>query len=64
MSNADLDATKKLGLTGMKKYWRWAGQVEIELDWLYDWILALATFVKYLCRVYDYEKVFENIKVR
>ena len=36
MSNADLDAAKILGLTGSKKYWRCAGQVELELDWLDD----------------------------
>ena len=32
MSNADLDTAKKLGLTGIKKYWRHAGSVEMELD--------------------------------
>ena len=36
MSNIDLDAVKKLGLTDIKKYWRRAVQVEIELDWLHD----------------------------
>ena len=36
MSNTDLDTAKKLGLTGIKKYWRCASQVEIELDWLYN----------------------------
>ena len=32
MNNADLDAAKKLGLNGIKKYWRCAKQVELELD--------------------------------
>lgn len=32
MSNPDLDIAKKLELTGVKKYWRHAGQVEMELD--------------------------------
>ena len=32
MRNTDLDAAEKLGLTVMKKYWKHAGQVEIELD--------------------------------
>ncbi len=36
MSDADLDTAKELGLTGIKKYWRRAGQVELELDWLHD----------------------------
>lgn len=53
MSNADLDTTKKPGLTGIKKYWKRASQVKTELDWLHNRISALATFVKHLCRVYD-----------
>ena len=36
MSNANMDTTKKLGLTSIKKYWRRARQVEIELDWLHN----------------------------
>lgn len=32
MSNVDLDASKKLGLTGIKKYQKRAWQVELELD--------------------------------
>ncbi len=32
MSDVDLDAAKELGLTGIKKYWRRAGQVEMELE--------------------------------
>lgn len=32
MSNADMDTAKKLGLTKVKKYWKYASQVEIELD--------------------------------
>lgn len=32
MSNPDMDSAKKLGLIGVKKYWKHAGQVEIELD--------------------------------
>ena len=64
ISNADLDEANELGLTGIKKYWWRTGQVEMELDWLYDWIPALATFVKYLCRRYDNKEVTENMKVR
>lgn len=36
ISKFDIEAAKKLGPTGVKNYWRRAGQVEIELDWLYD----------------------------
>ena len=36
ISNIDMDATKELELTGVKKYWRCTGQVEVELDWLHD----------------------------
>ena len=34
MSNANLDTAKKLGQTGIKKYWKGVGSIEIELDWL------------------------------
>ena len=64
ISNANLDAAKKLGLTGIKKYWRRTGQIEIELDWLYDWIPILATFVRHLYRVYNNKKVGQNMSVR
>ena len=33
MNNANLDVTKELGLTDIKKYWRRAGQVEKKVDW-------------------------------
>ena len=36
MSDANLDVTKKLGLTSIKKYWRYAGHVKMKLDWLHD----------------------------
>ncbi len=64
MSNVDIDAAKELGLTRVQKYWRRAGQVEMELDWLHDWIPALATFVRHLRRVYDNKEVGQNISVR
>ncbi len=64
ISVVDLDAVKELGLTGIKKYWRRAGQVEMELDWLHDWILALATFVRHSRSVYDNEEVGQNMSVR
>ena len=32
MSNADLDIIRELKLTGIKKYWRRIGQVEMKLD--------------------------------
>ncbi len=64
MSNVDMNAAKELGLTGIKKYWRRAAQVEMELDWLHDWIPALATFVRHSQKVYDNEEVGQNMSVR
>lgn len=64
MSNINLDAAKELRLTGIKKCWKRAGQVEIELYWLHDWILALAIFVRQSYKKYDNEKVIENMKIR
>lgn len=64
MSNADLNATKELGLTDIKKYWRYTSQVKIEVDWLHDWISVLATFMRYLLRVYNNTKVTNNLKVK
>ena len=64
MTNANLDAAKELGLTGIKKYWKSAGQIELELDRLYDWIPALAEVVRYSRRVYNNKKVTKNIKAR
>ena len=59
-----MDAAKELGLTGIKKYWRRVGQVEMELDWLHDWIPALATFVRHSRSVYDNEEVTQNMNAR
>ncbi len=36
----------------------------MEVDWLYDWIFTLATFMRHSRRVYDNEKVIENMKVK
>lgn len=47
MSNINLDIAKKLELIGIKKYQRYAKQIQLELDCLYDKILALAIFVRY-----------------
>ncbi len=52
------------GLTGVKKYWRQASQVEIKLDWLHDWISALAIFVSHSQRVYNNKEVGQNMSVR
>ena len=64
MSNSDLDAAKKLGLTGIKKYWKCARQVEIKLDWLHKQILSLATFMRHSYKVYNNEKVIVNMNAR
>lgn len=48
ISNADMDATRDLRLTSMKKYLRRAGQINKEVNGLHrDWILALVAFVKH-----------------
>lgn len=57
MNNADIDVVKKLRLTEIKKYWKCAGQIEIKLNWLYDWISVLLIFVKYLRKVYNNKKI-------
>ena len=36
ISNADIDAAKKLRLTRVKKFWTRAGPVEIDLHGLHD----------------------------
>ncbi len=61
MSDSNLDVAKELELTGIKKYWRRAGQVEMELDWLHNWIPARATFVRHLRRVYNNKEVGQNM---
>ena len=48
MGKADIETAKKLGLTGVKNYWRRVSQVEIKLDRLNNWIPALAIFVIHL----------------
>lgn len=47
MSDANIDETKKLELTSIKKYQIYTGQVEMKLEQLYDYILTEAIFVKY-----------------
>lgn len=64
MSNVDLDAAKEIELTNIKKYWRYARQVEIELDQQYDQILILATFMKHLHRVYNNKNVTNNMNAK
>ena len=65
MSNVDIDAARDLELTGIKKHWRLAGQIEKEVDGLHkDWIPALAAFVKHSRKMNDNEEVTENMKIR
>ena len=35
ISNVDIDAARDLGLTGIKKHWRLAGQIEKEVNRLH-----------------------------
>ena len=65
ISNIDIDAARDLGLTGIKKHWRLAGQIEKEVNGLHrDWIPALAAFVKHSRKTHDNEEVTENMKIR
>lgn len=48
----DQDVIKRLGLSRVKKYLKYASQVEIKLDWLYNWILVSKTFIKNLGKIY------------
>ena len=59
-----LEKAKKLGLTGIKKYWKRTGQVEMKLDWLHASILELAIFVKHSQRVYDNKEVGQNMSIK
>ena len=65
ISNVDIDAARDLGLTGIKKHWRLAGQIEKEVNGLYrDCIPALVAFVKHFRKTHDNEEVTENMKIR
>lgn len=64
MSYADLDATKKLGLTAIKKNWKCVGQAEMALNWQLNWIFVPAIFMKNSHKVYKNKKVTENMKSR
>ena len=64
ISNANLDTAKHLKQTGIKKHWKYTRQIKLELDCLYDWILALVIFVRYSYKVYENEEVTKNIKAR
>ena len=65
INNVNIDANRDLGLTGIKKHWRLAGQIEKEVNGLHrDWIPTLAAFVKHSWKTHDNEEVTENIKIR
>ena len=65
ISNINIDTTRDLGLTGINKYSRLAGQIEKEVNRLHrDWISALAVLVKHFWKTYENEKVTENMKIR
>lgn len=52
-----MDKAKKLRLTKIKKYSRHINQFKIELDQLYNQILILGIFIKYLQKIYNKKKV-------
>lgn len=59
-----MDIAKKLKLINIKKYKRCDRQVELELNYLYNWNLILIILIKYLHEIYNNEKMIENIKTR
>lgn len=64
ISNTDIDVTRDLRLTSMKKYQRHTGQIKKKVNRLYkNWISPFATFVKNFWRIYDNEKMTENMKI-
>ena len=65
ISNVDIDAARDLGLTGIKKHWRLAGQIEKKVNGLHrDQIPVLAAFVQHSQKTHDNEKMTENMKMR
>ena len=65
ISNVDIDATRNLGLTDIKKYQRLASQIEKKVNELYrDWIPVLAAFMKHFWKTHNNEKVTKNMKIR
>lgn len=64
MSNVNLYIARKLGLTDIKKYKRYNSQVEIDQNWLYDYVLILAILIKHLHKRYDNQKMIKIIKFR
>lgn len=65
VSNTDIDTARDLRLTDVKKYQRRTGQIKKEVNRLHkDYILALATFVKYFRRTHNNEKVTGNMRIR
>ena len=35
ISNSDMNVARDLGLSNIKKYWRYVGQIEDKVDWLH-----------------------------
>ena len=64
ISNINIDVAKQLGLLGIKKYLRRTRQIKTELNWLHDWILAIATFVRHSLRVYNNKEVTKNMNAK
>ena len=65
ISNIDIDATRDLGLTSIKKHWKLANQIEKLVNGLHkDWILAFAAFVKHSRKTHNNEEVIENMKIK
>lgn len=65
INNVDINTTKDLGPSSIKKHWRLVGQIEKEVNGLHrDWISVLAIFVKHSWKTHNNKKVTENMKIR
>lgn len=40
------------------------GEVLIKLKWLYNWILVLVIFIRYLYKIYNNQKVDQNMSIK
>lgn len=57
MSNIDMNIVQKLRQTGVKKGWKYVGQIEIILDWLHAQFPVLAIFVRHSQKAYNKKKI-------
>lgn len=65
INNADINVARDLRLTNIKKYWRYASQIQAKINWLYkNKISALRAFVKHSRKMHNNKKVTENMMIK